>query len=400
MVTGHALARPGRRAVIDLFLFAFALDLICGMVAPTFSLYVTSLHGSTITVGLLAATVSMTELLGAFPLGALSDRLGRKVAIVGGSLVFSLSCVLAIVPSQPLLLLVMRIAYGVALLATFPIGLAYLSDAVAARRRALAISVYVSGQGFGFTAGGLLGGWIAATFGYSVLFETGALIALATALIASYRLDGSHGRNKMPHVGLLAMRSLLRRPLLGANMSNFFMLLMANGFVLPFLSLDAVRIGVSTFMIGVLYGVRSAVSVLARLPSGLLSSRSSQSRLVLVALGLDACAAIGYSLSSSSLDLFAAAIVDGLAFGLFMTAGQCLVAADAPTERRGGAIGSFAATGALGETIGALSAGVLADVVGIRAVFLLGGLLLFLCVPLVRGLLREGLLHSRVSTAA
>ena len=72
-----------------------------------------------------------------------------------------------------------------------------------------------------------------------------------------------------------------------------------------------------------------------------------------------------------------------------MTAGQCVVADEAPLEHRGAAIGSFAAAGAAGETVGALLFGAIAHVVGLDAVFVVAGILLLLGVPIVSKLLRQ-----------
>ena len=174
------------------------------------------------------------------------------------------------------------------------------------------------------------------------------------------------------------------------------MLLMANGAVLPFLSLYGVQLGLTTLGVGTLYALRSMVSVIVRIPAGLVNGRIANSTLVLFALTLDAGAALAIALSHNPTPLYIAAVADGFAFGVFMTAGQVIVADNAPHTRRGAAIGSYAAAGALGRP----SARWLSEsslTWSLRSIFFVAGLLLLLCVPIVWGMLRP---HSAKTSNA
>jgi MFS family permease len=393
MIEGRANANgrfgAGGRAVFTMSAIALALDLLYGMVVPTFSLYVTSLGGSAFLVGVLAAAVGLTATVGAFPIGSLSDRVGRKAELVVGSLIFCIASLLVTVPSEPGLLIIPRVLYGVALLATFPVGIAYLTDAVAPSGRALAIAIYVSAQGLGFTIGPLLGGWIASTQGFPAVYYACATIGLIATGVGWLVLDFDKPVTHPSGQHLSKRPSFLGGPILGASMANTCMLFMANGAVLPFLSLYGATLGLGTFAIGVLYATRSGASVLARIPAGVVARRVPHGTMVLAALLVDALAAFAIAGSASPTPLFIAAIVDGIAFGVFMTAGQCVVADEAPPDHRGAAIGSFAAAGAAGETVGALLFGAIAHVVGLDAVFVVAGILLLLGVPIVSKLLRQ-----------
>ena len=75
-----------------------------------------------------------------------------------------------------------RIVYGVALLATFPVGLAYLADVVTPARRSVAIGIYVSAQGLGFAVGPLVGSWIASAYGFRTVYTVCAVIGFLAAI--------------------------------------------------------------------------------------------------------------------------------------------------------------------------------------------------------------------------
>src|SRR5581483_4427854 len=210
----------------------------------------------------------------------------------------------------------------------------------------------------------------ASAYGYELTYRVAAGIALAAAAAAARRL-----RREPP--GPAAARPLrlrrLPRDLAAPAVANVAVMLMFSGAVTPFLSLYAARLGLGVFAVGALYAARAAASVSARLPAGLLARRLPNARLAVAAVALDAAAALGVAASGSAAPLVAAALADGVAFGVFLSAGQSLVAERAPPGRQGAAIGAFAAAGALGETAGALGFGVLAHLVSLRAVFVVAG---------------------------
>jgi len=385
--------RIARRDVVDISLFIFAADLVWGMVAPTFSLFVRHLGGSQLTVGILAGTVGATRLAGSFPVGALSDRLGRKVVLVAGGVLFCAAFLLFTLPSQPLLLIGPRILLGLAMLATFPLGVAYIADAVAPARRTLAISVYVSAQGIGYALGPLLGSWLASRYGYDTTYRIAGGVALAAAVAAARRLRPGANAGR-PRTAAATGRDV-RRAVLAPALANVCVMLMFNGTVVPFLSLYAARLGMSVFSIGILYAVRSTASVAARLPAGIVARTLSTRGLMLAAVALDAAAAFGIAASTSLPPLFVAAGADGVAFGIFLAAGQSLVAERAPERRQGAAIGAFAAAGAVGETVGAFAFGAVAHTAGLRTVFVAAGVLLAAAAPASWWLLRRDAVELR-----
>ena len=250
-------------------------------------------------IGALAGTVGITRLTCGVPVGVASDRWGRKRVLVGGALLFAVACLLFTVPSEPLLLIGPRILLGLAMLATFPLGVAYIADVVPEARRTLAISIYVSAQGAGYTVGPLLGSWLADVYGYHAAYDVAAGIAVATAALAAWRLRPSTAASRVVRSALPSRASLVRG-LAAPAVANVFVMLMFSGAVLPFLALLGTAVGLSTFGVGALYAVRSVASVLARLPAGLLAGRLSNAQLMLGAVGLDAAGALCVGLARSA----------------------------------------------------------------------------------------------------
>jgi MFS family permease len=381
-------ALSARRDVLAISLIICATDVVYGMVAPTFSLFVEDLGGSALVVGVLAAAVGVTRLLAALPVGSLSDRFGPKLVLVIGLLLFGGSCSLFTVSAEPLLLLVPRVLFGLAIVATFPLGIAYIGDFVRRDRRTLAISIYVSAQGVGYAIGPVIGSLLAEELGYATTFRIAAVLALCTAAAAGVVLRRRpEGSVDVPPAG--ASRQGVTNALAGACLANLVMMLMFSGTVLPYLSLYAADIGMSVVAVGAVYAARATASVVARLVVGGVARRLSNAQVVLLALSIDALAALAIGANQLPALVAVAAVADGVAFGLFLAASQSLVADEASDGTRRAAMGLYGVAGAAGETMGALLLGVVAVALGMRAVFVVAGVVLLAAIPVVSHFLRS-----------
>ena len=119
-----------RREVVDICVLIFIADVVTGVQTPLFSLYTTSLGASLGLLGLITAVLGLTRLVSALPVGMLSDRLDRKTVLVGGMIAFAVSFVLYAVAPTAGLLVVPRVVMAIAMVATFPLGIAYIGDVV------------------------------------------------------------------------------------------------------------------------------------------------------------------------------------------------------------------------------------------------------------------------------
>ena len=111
-------------------------------------------------VGTLAAISFGAELLGAVPLGMLSDAVSARVLMTSGALLAALATLLFGVTQDVRLFVVSRALEGLAAAAGVPALLAYLTDATAddPRLRARAMSYFELSLLAGLALGGILGG--------------------------------------------------------------------------------------------------------------------------------------------------------------------------------------------------------------------------------------------------
>ena len=126
-------------------------------------------------MGTLAAIAFGAELLGAVPLGMLSDAVSTRVLMTSGALLAALATLLFGVTHDVRLFVVSRALEGLAAAAGVPALLAYLTDATAddPRLRARAMSYFELSLLAGLALGGIVGGrlWDG--------LHTGAFAALA-----------------------------------------------------------------------------------------------------------------------------------------------------------------------------------------------------------------------------
>src|SRR6185312_11116361 len=172
-----------------------------------------------------------------------------------------------------------RTLQAVAMVATFPLGIAYIGDVVEKRDRGAAIGVYTAAMGSGFAVGPLIGSWMGSVAGYPASFITGAMLALFGAAFAWRRLvrkkvlteDGAIPARGMD---VRALRALLREPaVVMACAANMAMTFSMSGAIFTYFPIYAVGVGISTVTVGSLFGWRAIASALGRIPTGPISNR-------------------------------------------------------------------------------------------------------------------------------
>lgn len=364
-----------RREVLDICVLIFIADVVTGVQTPLFPLYTTSLGASLGLLGVLTAVLGLTRLVLALPIGMVSDRLGRKTVLVSGMVVFALAFTLYAVAPHAEWLAVPRALQAIAMVATFPLGIAYIGDIVETRDRGAAIGVYTAAMGSGFAVGPLVGSWVESVAGFPAAYATGAAIALVGAIFAATRLVHAkahpHAATLAPRImDLPALRALLRQPaLVMACVANIAMTLSMTGAIFTYFPVYARGVGVSTVTIGALFAWRSIASASGRIPMGPLSARLPAHWTMAAVLVVEAGIDLAISRSTSPIQLTGLLVLEGVGFGVFLVTGQSCVASASSRSNRGAAVGMFWMAGSIGDFFGPLALGVIAQSFGLIAVF-------------------------------
>ena len=392
-----------RREVVDICMLIFIADVVTGVQIPLFPLYTISLGASLGLLGVITAVLGLTRLASALPIGMLSDRLDRKTVLVGGMITFAISFVAYAVAPSAEWLAVPRALQAVAMVATFPLGIAYIGDVVETRDRGAAVGVYTAAMGSGFAVGPLLGSWVASVAGYPAAYLSGAIIAVTGAVYGAARLirkkAGPGEASLAPRlVDLPALVALARQPaMVMACVANIAMTLSMTGAIFTYFPVYARGAGISTVAIGSLFAWRSIASASGRIPMGPLSSRLPAHWTLAAVLAVEAGIDLAISRTTSPLALTALLVIEGVGFGVFLVSGQLAVAATAGQTNRGAAVGLFWMAGSFGDFFGPIALGVIAQQNGLIAVFQTVAVAVVIGAGLVAGL---GVLADRRSRRA
>ncbi|RJQ66340.1 MFS transporter [Pseudonocardiaceae bacterium YIM PH 21723] len=153
-----------------------------GLGYPMMSLYVGDHLGYSVAfAGLVVTAIGLGALLASAPVGALSDRYGRRWVLFGGQTMAAAGmCVLALWPSQPGLL-IGAFLYGFGGWGVRPVRMAMVADLVPPADRVRAYNLEYWAVNIGFAVSAALGGFLA-EYSFSLVFLINAATLLTAAL--------------------------------------------------------------------------------------------------------------------------------------------------------------------------------------------------------------------------
>src|SRR5580704_11657260 len=175
--------RASRATAVALVTFATFTDIVAYSVAvPVLPDLSRRLGASPTMIGLLFASFGATLLTVSMPMGAISDRVGRKAPLAGGMLVLAGATVLFAFAHTLPWLFAARLAQGAADAITWVVGFALVADLYGPEERGRVMGVVMSGTNFAFMFGPTLGGWLYEAGGIRLPFLFVGVLALLGAL--------------------------------------------------------------------------------------------------------------------------------------------------------------------------------------------------------------------------
>jgi len=154
-----------------------------------------------------------------------------------------------------------------------------------------------------------------------------------------------------------------------ACVANIAMTLSMTGAIFTYFPVYARGVGISTVTIGTLFAWRSIASASGRVPMGPLSAHLPAHWTLAAVLIVEAVIDLAISRTTSPAWLTALLILEGIGFGVFLVSGQAAVATAADTSHRGAAVGLFWMAGSFGDLFGPIALGLIAQTMGLVAVF-------------------------------
>lgn len=364
-----------------LLLIACTISFVCFfgsyMRIPIVPLFAASMGADAAQVGLINSAFMLMAGALSIPSGLVSDRLGRRIPLLGGLLLLAGSSFLLYWSNSPLQMAGVYLLFGIGLSAFSPTLMSYVADVTPPEVLGQAYGWYTMALYGGMTLGPAAGGFLGTALGLRPVFLVSGGLILAMFAVALFLLPATPraASGADPHRAILpTLRGLMgnRRLLacLAATMGTCF----GFGMFVTFMPLYIRSQGMHSGHVGFVFAAQSLANAVSRLPSGKLSDRvADRSRLVAGGLAVFAVALAAFGLCRSVVPLMGVAALMGMSMGVAFTAVSALIADVVPREQRGLAMGCYNTCVYAGMMLCAAGMGAVIREEGFRTGFFLNG---------------------------
>jgi MFS family permease len=364
-----------------LMLTSITLSMGVNAVTPLQPLFIVDVGASNLELGLIMSISSLIGLISRIPLGILSDRVGRRIMMLLASLVqfaslLSFAFVTDVAQFYPLMALQALIwgFFG-------PSAIALASDMASADRIGRVMGLYYTSVGFGMFIGPLVSSVLAEYLVYRQMFlvltvlpMTGLLSTLRQRpLFRGFRV---FDESDAPPVATSLRRVLSSRNVIGLCLSRVTFSLAA-AIVGTLLAVWAkTELLFTASMISILFSARGAANFLVRTPTGSIVDRFGKRGPTIFAFALTALVFLLFSQTTHYLALILIMVLYGVAWGIRVVADTAILMTSVESRDKDIALALLMAMFALGNSVGALLAGVAYTVLPMAQIFQLSAGLL------------------------
>jgi MFS family permease len=393
MSAGEVRASVALASIFALRMFGLFLIL------PVFAVHARGMPGGedAMLVGIALGIYGLTQGVLQIPMGAASDRYGRKQVIIAGLSVFALGSFIAAAATDVLWITIGRAVQGAGAISAAVTAL--IADSTRDEHRTKAMALVGGSIGLTFAVSLVAAPVLYAAIGLSGLFTMTGILAIAGIAVVSWVVPPAPA--KIVHEDPAHWREVVfDRQLLRLN-SGIFMLhavQMAMFVVIPVLLVEA---GLPLPQHWKIYLPAVLASFALMLPPIVIAERRGRMRLLLLAAGaLMVVVQLGLRwLAPSVATLGLWLLVFFIAFNILEASFPSLTSRLAPVSARGLALGLYNTTQAIGLAVGAAVGGWLAEHHGSGSVFVCAALAMGLWVALAAGM-REVPVRDRRSGLA
>lgn len=342
------------------------------------------LLGTSVMAGALAGTLAAPFM------GALADRFGRRLLVLGSLAAYILAFAGYLFASSALAFVLLRALAGAFTAGLVPAVIGIVADLSPVDRRAQWIGIVSGGASVGWIAGPILGGLFYDRWGYSTAIIVSILMAIVTFLTAFFtvpetrRTKGSLVKDLAPTTSPYESGSLkfawqnlqttspCSLPALAVLLCISFAVMFAWAFIEPnFMFYAYDELGWTTSMLGLVMSTFGVAMMLGEFGLSHMSDRLGRKPVIVLGVLLFSAQFIGLAFFRSYIWISVSFVIAGLGNALFEPALSASVLDMTASEHQARIQGIKAAAGSLGNILGPALAVVLAPYLSAQAIFLL-----------------------------
>ncbi|WP_018757328.1 MFS transporter [Paenibacillus terrigena] len=220
-----SVPKRGSGSLIILMINMFIAMVGMGLIIPIMPKYVTEFGVTGQAMGYLVAAFGLTQFLFSPIAGELSDKYGRKLLIVSGMVIFTISQLLFGVATELWMLYLSRLLGGMSAALMTPPMMAYVADITTEEKRGKGLGLLMASMTLGVVIGPGIGGFLA-DYGIRVPFYCAAALAGISAIVSILFLPESLSADERARArNSMQKRENLLRQLVASTKAPYFMLL-------------------------------------------------------------------------------------------------------------------------------------------------------------------------------
>ena len=295
---------------------------------PLLPLFAAALGAGDALTGFIVSVSTLTGMVLKPFVGLLSDRWGRRLWLVVGTLFFAVMPFAYRFVHTPEQLFAIRMVHGFATAIYGPVTLAYVAE-LSGKARAERLAWFGTARNAGYVVGPALAGWMLLTMDPVAVFTIIGIVSsfafLPVLLLTEASPAAGHDKPSLLRHSVTALVSGSRTPavwLAGGMESTMFLALYATKTFLPIYALAA---GFNVALVGTFFAVQSAAHIVLNPIGGRLGDRLGHMTVVPLGMALLGAALPLVALVNSAAALLSLAVVMGAASALVFPSTIALV---------------------------------------------------------------------------
>ena len=362
------------RRILTISASTFIIMLGAGVVVPILPKYAETFGASYTYVGLTISAFGLARILTDIPSGTLSDRVGRRASLLGGTILFVASGLLAAFSTSIEHLIAARFVQGVGAAIYTTSALAYIADIIPATRKGRYLGYYQSSVFLGSAFGPSIGGVLTSIGGLRAPFLTLSALSLVSTL-ATYKgvTTTSAGKEifyKRGSISSMVTATLRSRSMIiscVAAATTFILTTAIRFTILPIYSEKVLNL--NEVEIGLVLTVIALANFLMIRWAGSISDKFGAVLSMIFGFTLSGLTVVLYSYTYNLPTLLIVASAFGVATSLVMPAQVSLAVESSDPRHRGLSMGVYRIFSDGGLIIGPLLSGVLIEFIPLAYAF-------------------------------